>query len=456
MGLIQNDLLDYYIGEVSGLGGTLSGREQKALELLLAELEQENLLAKIRYLALFIGDSAIAFQIPAIFRNRMTLNGTPTITYGRRAGIQVAGNATNALKTGFIPASNGLNRRNHFKAVYSLAVATSGVLFGGGTAPGSVYNGPYLGFHSVPTFQSYMSGAVVNYANTRLGLQSVTANTTNVISRNRYAQLQSVANPATAGTEPTGESLVLNHWNSTNNFASNGSLGALVEGVALTQQQAGFLSGILDRFHYRIDRRQALDMVFAGDSITQGTNGLVEGANRYSAQVAASIGVTENNQGVSGSALQSGSWDGTIAPWSGRYTTQIINQTPAFVGIMIGTNDIYIGSDYNVLAYSSTLTTMLNDLINAGIYRKNIFLSSIPWASDAWYAANPIGSRGKVETYNRAIRTIANSTGVNFVDTYDYMTKNGSDSLLADNLHPNDAGARTIAENWVKQFLVAV
>lgn len=384
----------------------------------------------------------------------MTLNGSPTITYSRRGGIQVAGNATNALRTGFIPTNNGLNRRNHFKAAYSLAAATAGVLFGGGLTAGGTYSGPYLGFHASPTFQSFMSGAVVSYANTKLGLQSVTANATNVISRNRYALLQSVSNPASG--EPTGESLILNHWNGATNFASNGVLGAVVEAVALNQQQAGILSGILDRFHYRIDRRQALDMVFAGDSITQGFNGVTETSNRYSSQVAASIGVTENNQGVSGSALQSGSWDGTVAPWIGRYTSQIINQTPAFVGITIGTNDIYVGADYNVAAYSSALTTMLTDLINAGIYRRNIFISSIPWASDAWYAANPNGSRGKVEAYNRAIRSISNSFNINFIDTYDYMTKNGADSLLTDNLHPNDAGARAIAENWAKQFLLAI
>lgn len=301
-----------------------------------------------------------------------------------------------------------------------------------------------------------MSGGIVNYANTRLGLQSVTANTTNVISRNRYAQIQSVINPVTVGTEPTGDSLILNHWNAGTNFASNGTLGAAIEAVALTQQQTGILSGILDRFHYRIDRRQALDMVFAGDSITQGSNGLSETSNRFSTQVAASIGVTENNQGVSGSALQSGSWDGTVAPWMGRYTNQIINQTPAFVGITIGANDIYVGADYNVNTYSANLRTMISDLITAGIYKKNIFVSSIPWASDIWYTANPNGSRGKVLAYNRAIESITASLGVNFVDTYAYMTANGGDSLLADNLHPNDAGARAIAENWAKVFYLAM
>ncbi len=452
---IASDILDHYFSEVVGSGGSLTDLENRAIELLLTELDEENLLTKLRYLALFVGDSTIAFQIPTIFRTRMTVNGTPTITYSRRGGIQVAGNATNALRTGFIPSNNGLNRRNRFIAVYSLAAATAGVLYGGGVGVGQSYTGGFIGFHASPTFISSMSGATVSYANTELGLQSVNADFANVVSRNRHLTVQSVANPVTAGTEPTGEGLILNHWNAGTNFASNGTLGAVIEAVALTQQQTGILSGILDRFHYRIDRRQALDMVFAGDSITQGV-GVSESGNRFSTQVVASIGVAENNQGVSGSALQSGSRDGTVAPWIGRYTSQITNQAPAFVGLMIGTNDIFIGPEYNVGAYSANLTAMLTDLINTGIYRKNIFLSSIPWASDAWYAVYTSGSRGKIEAYNRAIRSISSAQGVNFVDTYAAMANGGADGLLADNLHPNDAGARVIAENWSKTFWNAI
>lgn len=456
MGLIQSDLLEYYTGEIASLGGSLTARERSAVELLLIELESENLLSKLRYLALFVGDGTIAFQIPTVFRTRMTVNGTPTITYSRRGGIQVAGNATNALRTGFVPSSNGLNRRNQFKAVYSLAAATAGVVLGGGVGAGAAYNGGFLGFHDSPTsaFTS-ISGAAVTYAQAELGLQSVSVNSTNITSRNRYLQIQSVANPASTGTEPIGESLILNHWNGGTNFASNGRLGAVVEGVSLTQQQTGILSGILDRFHYRIERRQALDMVFAGDSITFGV-GVSESGNRFSTQLAASIGVIENNQGASGSALQSGSRDATVAPWINRYNSQITQLAPAFVGLMIGTNDISIGPEYNVSAYSANLRTVLTDLINAGMFRRNIFVSSIPWASDAWYATFPVGSRNKVLAYNREIESISRSFGVNFVDTYAYMAANGGDSLLADDLHPNDAGARAIAENWAKVFYLAM
>jgi lysophospholipase L1-like esterase len=276
-----------------------------------------------------------------------------------------------------------------------------------------------------------------------------------VISRDRYRQIQSLTNPKISSAAPNTESIALGHWNGAGNFNSNGVLGALVEATALTQLESGSLSGALDRYHFRVNRKRALEAVFFGDSITAGV-GVAQLTDRYSSQIARRLGLIENNKGFSGMCLQSGSFDFDVAPGMSRYNSEIIAQTPSFVFILLGANDIYRAPDYNVATYQSNLQTLINDCVAAGISAQHIFVGTVPYASDAWYTVNPGGSRAEADQYAQAVRTAAQNTGVVLVEVYNAMRDNGAASLVPDGIHPNEAGATVIAEAFITAFRGAI
>jgi len=445
----SKEFAEYQIA-IDAQNSKLNAAELIATERLISELKSSAVWDKLRYLALLSGDGD-GYQVDLAGSKVMRPIGGITVGYNKRAGLSVSGAAANmALKTGFTASQAGLAVDNHFKAAYVLQPQTSGVLFGVGDAVhGGTNLGPYVSFAGSST--STIGGANLNYTANALGLQSITANTSNVISRDRYRQIQSVANPKTATAAPNTESIALGHWNGGTNFNSNGVLGALVEAAALSQLEAGVLSAALDRYHFRINRKQSLDAVFFGDSITAGV-GVAQLTDRYSSQIARRLGLVENNKGFSGMCLQSGSFDGTVAPGMSRYNSEIIAQTPSFVFILVGANDVYRAPDYNVATYQANLQTLVNDCIAAGISAQHIFVGTVPYASDAWYTANPGGSRAEAELYEQASRTVAQNTGAILVEVYDAMRDGGGATLVPDGIHPNEAGATVIAESFIAAF----
>lgn len=434
-----------YTAEIAITSAAISSVESDAVTALLQDLATENLATKIRYLSLLSGD-AFAFRVPVIGSANLTDTGSPTVSYGRKTGLSMTGTQQSGLRTGFIATANGLTARNHSKGVYLLQTGNAGIPFGSGGSFGNSSNSAYLLFGGF----SRLGGVSLPHPN-NLGLQSISANNATVRTHNRYLQVASAANPATetAGTE----SVLLNHFNGSNNFLSNSTIGAAFESTALTQRETGIVSGILDRYHFLIGRKQALSGIFFGDSITSGV-GVSETGNRYSSQVAAALGIGENNQGLSGTCLQSGSFDGTVVPSINRYQSSIINNANrSHVFIMLGTNDAHKGADYTPALFTVALTQVISDCLNAGIYRKNIFLATIPWATAATYTVPGTGLAW-AEQYVQAIKDVATSQGVNLVDVY-AATYNRTD-LFSDGLHPNDPGAQIIAGAFIDAFHSAI
>jgi lysophospholipase L1-like esterase len=453
-GTIAQIELGEYQTAIDAQGSRLNTAELAATERLIDELKTGGVWNKLRYLALLSGDGN-GYQVDLIGNKVMRPIGGISVTYNKRSGLSVSGSAASmALKTGFTASQAGLAVDNHFKAAYILQPQSSGVLFGvGDAAHGGNNLGPYLCFGG--TNASTIGGANLNYTTGALGLQSITANTSNVISRDRYRQIQSLTNPKNGSAAPNTESIALGHWNGAGNFNSNGVLGALVEATALTQLESGSLSGALDRYHFRVNRKQALEAVFFGDSITAGV-GVAQLTDRFSSQTARRLGLIENNKGFSGMCLQPGSFDATVASGMSRYNNEIIGQTPSFVFILVGANDIYRAPDYNVATYQANLQTLISDCIAAGIPTKHIFVGTVPYASDAWYAANPGGSRAEAEQYAQAGRAAAQNTGAVLVDVYNAMRDGGAASLIPDGLHPNEAGATVIADAFIATFRGAI
>lgn len=446
-----NNLIDRFIADCKSSGGVISDVETRAMSRLVADLYQQNIWSKLRYVNLFVGEGNTWRKNLLPFGTSVTDFGSPVVTFNSKIGLSTSGAANAGLRTGFIPSQSGLTATGNFRAAYGLKPVTTGVVFGGGDTPGVSYIGGYLGFcNSAPGF-SKLAGTVTAFNRDALGLQSINLTQAEAVSRWRYRLTQSAPNAALVAEDNNQNSLLLTHFNGATNYMCDGRLGAAIEGQSLTPMQIARLSSGLDRFHFEIGRKAALSGVFLGDSITTGT-GVSATNNRWSTQVAMSLGIAEINKGVSGSCAQSGSGDVSAIPAIARYQNDVINQGASFVFILLGVNDVFRGADYTVAGYKRSLEKMIDDMVMAGISPRNIFLGTLPFTSDAFYAANQIGSRQKATEYFVAAIEVSSSRNVVLVDVYTAMQANGGAALLADGLHPNDAGAQVVSQAFVQAF----
>ena len=114
--------------------------------------------------------------------------------------------------------------------------------------------------------------------------------------------------------------------------------------------------------------------------------------------------------------------------------------------LMIGTND---APSVDPGEYSSTLQTMANTITNG--YKKQLWIAKPPptYLKDTW---TPNTAKNDVlSLYNQKISEITASP---YDDIYlgpNYFTQ-FYQSLYADNLHPNDAGYRFMANEWQKKL----
>jgi lysophospholipase L1-like esterase len=450
MTIYAKKLVDRFLADCR-VSGSISEVEAGAVARIIAEWDQANILSKLRYINLLVGEGAVWRKNLLPFGTQIVDVGAPSVAFSSRAGLSITGAANSALRANFTPSTSGVGLTGSFRGAYILKPATAGVVFGGGDTPGSVYTGNYLGFATPAPGQSRVSGASVQFDKINTGLQSCVANQSTIFSQWRYRQIQSISNPALPPDAPNQGSLILNHFNGGNNFMSDARVGALVEGFALSRSEVSSVSSALDRFNFAIGRKAALSGVFLGDSITLGV-GVSNAANRYSSQVSASLGVAEINRGVSGSCAQAGSGDGIATPAINRYVADVIDQVPSFVFICLGANDIYRANDYTVEGFQHAIGKMIDDMIVAGISPRNIFLATPPYTADSWYSNNPVGSRKKALDYMSATYRIAESKNVVIVDIYTPMQTQGAAALLSDGLHPNDSGAQVIAQAFIKAF----
>ncbi|MGD8598855.1 MAG: GDSL-type esterase/lipase family protein, partial [Anaerolineae bacterium] len=115
--------------------------------------------------------------------------------------------------------------------------------------------------------------------------------------------------------------------------------------------------------------------------------------------------------------------------------------TPQFLELMEGTNDITHSDTYNDIAYN--LDEMVKWPKRAGT---RVFLSTLIPREDNRY--------DETQTMNGYIADVAAKRGVPLVDNWQAFQNSGNwHALMADFLHPNDAGMQVLADSWYASIL---
>ncbi|MGK3998431.1 SGNH/GDSL hydrolase family protein [Sorangium sp. So ce1024] len=196
-----------------------------------------------------------------------------------------------------------------------------------------------------------------------------------------------------------------------------------------------------------------------GDSITQGFNvaggyraplfrlaleagrdiTFVGSANDYSVPNVNGVPFPRNHEGHGGWTIEG---NNGIAQLVG---TSIPNYQPHIITLMIGTNDI--NGNINVADAPNRLGRLLDSIFARDPNILVVLAQIVPTRTD--------GTNNAIMAYNAAMPNLV-STRVNMgqhivlVDMYTAFTSdpNYRQTLLADNLHPNQAGYNRMAEVW--------
>lgn len=195
-------------------------------------------------------------------------------------------------------------------------------------------------------------------------------------------------------------------------------------------------------------------ITFFGMSITAG--GTTSGAGvKYTTQVANTLGLTEINQGLSGSSVENRT--PANLPLAANYIsrestmTAYVAGTTQFLVIDCGPNDYYANSaNYNPTNYLTDLTSFVNYAISTkGWPPSKILIIGNSYVSPAIYTGGTQTS-ATYQAFIAASQSVANSLGTLYVNMWDYFNKRGGTLLLslADNLHPNNTG-HTVYANAV-------
>ena len=210
-------------------------------------------------------------------------------------------------------------------------------------------------------------------------------------------------------------------------------------------------------------------ITFLGDSITYGV-GASSTANRYSSQVASSLGMTEINMGISGTVMCTG----------GHRTSRLddiqnISLDSDYVGILLGINDFdqcrnngtskyyalgEFGTSDTTTIYGA-LDKMCKDLVTRfGSTDTKLFLmtpvvtswnNSVSGVRD--WDQNKVNACGyTLRELCDAIIEVATYYGIVTLDLNDVCEMGASD--FSDGIHPNDSGAKKMADA-IEAFLLA-
>ena len=210
-------------------------------------------------------------------------------------------------------------------------------------------------------------------------------------------------------------------------------------------------------------------ITFLGDSITYGV-GASTTANRYSSQVASSLGMTEINMGISGTVMCTG----------GHRTSRLddiqkISLDSDYVGILLGINDFDqcrnngTSSYYALGEFGTSDTTtvygaldkMCKDLTQRfGSSDTKVFLmtpvitswnNSVSGTRD-WDQSKENACGYTLRELCDAIVEVATYYGIVTLDLNTLCEMNSAD--FSDGIHPNDSGAKKIADT-IEEFLLA-
>ncbi len=165
-------------------------------------------------------------------------------------------------------------------------------------------------------------------------------------------------------------------------------------------------------------------LAILGDSISSNF-----GSQNYSFNLTDKLNRQLHNASIFGSTISSNKNSGLE-----RYKKDVISYQPDDVLIFLGINDLL--EEKSVAGFTSEYKKIIEDIKKNT--RSKVFISGI--------LQNDAVDPNIVSTYNESLESLAESEGVNYVSTANWLT---SEDFM-DNLHPNLAAQEKLAENFRK------
>jgi lysophospholipase L1-like esterase len=434
---VDPDAQDYFDRIVTNSGTMVAG-EQAAYNNLVVGLKSAGLWTKHKEIGLFGGNFAAAMvklKYPVGVDDVLVNSGFVSGQYNRFAGL--ASDGANDLSTGVIPSDHGMTGADQAVWIYFSTATGTNISLGAGSI--------YYGWANTRT--AFMSGANPTLVGQTERLMVMTTDTTNIKTYVDGGTLDKTE--AMASTDADAEIRVMSYGGS---FIATG---VIVQGyglaTGLSAADVTALSGLLDTFMgERVAASTPAGMVFFGDSITVGQGATMPSLD-YASLVSASLGVTQLNSGISGTTLQS--TNVKVAGTDGRtsWYSRVSCRVPLQALIQYGVNDInqLIADGYT----SANFATQLGYDVDKIRATTGLTANKICIGSPSWFTAfDGDGDRTIADAYAAAAEAVATAKGTRFADCYAAIRDGGGAALLADGLHPNDAGHAVMAAEIIAAF----
>ena len=174
-----------------------------------------------------------------------------------------------------------------------------------------------------------------------------------------------------------------------------------------------------------------------GDSITQGYDTTLSYFQTISKYLKNKYDTISFNDGVGGN---------TTYNLLQRIDGEIQQQKPTLVTLMIGTNDLRLGTKNNptitAFAYKQNLIQILNTISPSKNRTVIIFL--IPYLENFNYPGYSAGSYQRLKQFNNIIIGVANTFGIPYINENPGLESQNS-ILAPDGIHPNNKGDSIIS-----------
>jgi lysophospholipase L1-like esterase len=222
--------------------------------------------------------------------------------------------------------------------------------------------------------------------------------------------------------------------------------------MTIVRLQAFGLAGLLLFAPISKAESPKLKVITLGDSITRGERPGVRANETFAARLQAAL----RKDAIDAEALNVGIGGERTDQALRRLKAAVIDQKPAVVTIMYGTNDSYVdrGKEEPRLSaeqYGANLRQLVKELRQAGIVP--ILMTPPRWGEAArnGKGENP---NGLLEAYVKVCREVAAETKTPLVDHFAHWTKQakaGTDiaKWTTDGCHPNPEGHRIIVETML-------
>jgi lysophospholipase L1-like esterase len=203
-------------------------------------------------------------------------------------------------------------------------------------------------------------------------------------------------------------------------------------------------------------------LLFVGDSITDADRARPVGEGLFGAHgtgyvniVAGLLGTIYADRRIR--VVNQGQSGDTVLNLKQRWKTDVLDQKPDWLCIMIGINDVWRQFDLPLMTETHVSLPVYEKTLSDLVAQSKIGVKGLVLMSPFYIEPQQSDEmRAKMDAYGRAVKHVATRHGLMFVDVqaaFDEVLKNWYPAALAwDRVHPNQVGCTVIA----KAFLDAV